>query len=146
MKNSSVRHRILKPALIWILGTLVWTPLAGAQVTLPDWENPSVFEVNQVPPHTPLAPFDKLEDAIRTPFKQSPYVLLLNGQWKFNWAPIPEDSPADFYLPGYDVTAWRTIQGYEMMNMIRKGQIVGAEKGNIRAQNQFIAELFGLVV
>ena len=41
-------------------------------------------------------------------------------------------------------TAWRTIQGYEMMHMIRKGQIEGAEKGNIHAQNQFIAGLFGL--
>ena len=42
-------------------------------------------------------------------------------------------------------TAWRTIQGYEVMNMIRKGQIEGAKKGNIKAQNQFIAGLFGLV-
>jgi len=41
-------------------------------------------------------------------------------------------------------TAWRTIQGYESMNMIRKGQIEGAKKGNIQAQNQFIAGLFGL--
>jgi len=41
-------------------------------------------------------------------------------------------------------TAWRTIQGYETMNMIRKGQIEGTEKGNIAAQNQFIAGLFGL--
>jgi len=41
-------------------------------------------------------------------------------------------------------TAWRTIQGYETMNMIRKGQIKGTEKGNIAAQNQFIAGLFGL--
>jgi hypothetical protein len=30
------------------------------------------------------------------------------------------------------------------MNMIRKGQIEGAEKGNIQAQNQFIAGLFGV--
>ncbi len=42
-------------------------------------------------------------------------------------------------------TAWRTIQGYETMNMIRKGQIERTEKGNIQAQNQFIAGLFGLV-
>jgi transposase, IS6 family len=42
-------------------------------------------------------------------------------------------------------TAWRTIQGYETMQMIRKGQIRGIEKGNIREQNQFIARLFGLV-
>ena len=43
-------------------------------------------------------------------------------------------------------TAWRTIQGYETMSMIRKGQIEGAKKGNIQAQNQFIAGLFGLAV
>jgi hypothetical protein len=30
--------------------------------------------------------------------------------------------------------------------MIRKGQIAGADKGNIQAQNQFIAGLFGLAV
>ncbi len=42
------------------------------------------------------------------------------------------------------LTAWRTIQGYEMMNMIRKGQIKGAGKGNIQAQTQFINGLFGL--
>jgi len=41
-------------------------------------------------------------------------------------------------------TAWRTIQGYETMHMIRKGQIEGAKKGNIQAQNQFVARLFGL--
>ena len=42
-------------------------------------------------------------------------------------------------------TAWRTLRGYETMNMIRKGQIRGIEKGNIQGQNQFIAKLFGLV-
>jgi IS6 family transposase len=41
-------------------------------------------------------------------------------------------------------TAWRTIQGYETMHMIRKGQIEGVDKDNIRAQNQLIAKLFGL--
>ncbi len=41
-------------------------------------------------------------------------------------------------------TAWQTIQGYETMHMIRKGQIREVDKGNIQAQNQFIASLFGL--
>ena len=41
-------------------------------------------------------------------------------------------------------TAWCTIQGYETMHMIRKGQIEGVEKGNIQGQNEFIAGLFGL--
>jgi hypothetical protein len=43
-------------------------------------------------------------------------------------------------------TTWRTIRGYETMHMIRKGQIMGADKGNIQAQNRFIAELFGLIM
>jgi len=41
-------------------------------------------------------------------------------------------------------TAWCTIQGYETMHMIRKGQIEGVDKGNIQGQNEFIARLFGL--
>jgi transposase-like protein len=41
-------------------------------------------------------------------------------------------------------TAWCTLQGYEAMNMIRKGQVKHTEKYNIRSQNQFIAGLFGL--
>jgi transposase-like protein len=42
-------------------------------------------------------------------------------------------------------TAWNTLQGYESMNMIRKGQMHGVEKGNIPGQLSFIASLFGLV-
>jgi transposase-like protein len=41
-------------------------------------------------------------------------------------------------------TAWRTLQGYEIMNIIRKGQIQGVEKGNIMAQVKFIHQTFGL--
>jgi len=43
-------------------------------------------------------------------------------------------------------TNWRTIRGYEAMHMIRKGQIGGADKGSIRAPNQFIAGSFGLAI
>jgi transposase-like protein len=42
-------------------------------------------------------------------------------------------------------TAWNTLQGYERMNMLRKGQMHGVEKGNITGQISFIASLFGLV-
>jgi IS6 family transposase len=30
------------------------------------------------------------------------------------------------------------------MNMIRKGQIEGIDKGDIQGQNEFISQLFGL--
>ncbi len=41
-------------------------------------------------------------------------------------------------------TVWRTLKGYEAMNMIRKGQVTQAEKHNSHSQNKFISQLFGL--
>lgn len=41
-------------------------------------------------------------------------------------------------------SAARTLHGYEVMNMIRKGQVKGAEKQQIANQNHFISKLFGL--
>jgi transposase-like protein len=42
-------------------------------------------------------------------------------------------------------TVQRTLAGYETMNMIRKGQIKGAKKGNILAQIKLTNSLFGIV-
>ena len=43
-------------------------------------------------------------------------------------------------------TAWRTLQGYEAMNMLRKGQLRGIGKGDSMKQVAFIASLFGVAV
>jgi len=42
-------------------------------------------------------------------------------------------------------TAWRTLQGFEIMNMLRKGQLQGVEKGEIRGQVALVAKLFGVI-
>ena len=41
-------------------------------------------------------------------------------------------------------TAWRTLQGYELMHMIRKGQVQKVGRGDSPSQAAFIAELFGI--
>jgi IS6 family transposase len=41
-------------------------------------------------------------------------------------------------------TAQRTIQGYEAMHMLRKGQIEGIVKSAVLAQNRVMNQLFGL--
>ena len=41
-------------------------------------------------------------------------------------------------------TARRTLQGYEVMHMLRKGQMRGMEKGDILGQVAFISALFGM--
>ena len=41
-------------------------------------------------------------------------------------------------------TAGRTLQGYEVMHMIHKGQVTGVGKADITGQVTFIASLFGV--
>jgi IS6 family transposase len=42
-------------------------------------------------------------------------------------------------------TAWRTLQGFEVMSMMRKGQVQGTAKGERRGQVTLVAKLFGVV-
>ena len=42
-------------------------------------------------------------------------------------------------------TAWRTLQGFEIMNMIRKGQLQGVDKGDVKGQIALVAKLFAVV-
>jgi transposase, IS6 family len=41
-------------------------------------------------------------------------------------------------------SAWRTLQGIEAMNMIRKGRVRGVVKGDAVGQALFVNELFGI--
>ena len=41
-------------------------------------------------------------------------------------------------------TAWRTLRGIEAMDMIRKGRVRRAGKGDVVAQVKFISKLFGI--
>ncbi|GHO71311.1 IS6 family transposase [Ktedonobacter sp. SOSP1-52] len=41
-------------------------------------------------------------------------------------------------------TAWRTLQGYEVMHMIRKRQMKDVGKGDILSQVALISSLFGV--
>lgn len=45
---------------------------------------------------------------------------------------------------GTFATAQRTIQGYEVMHMLRKGQLGGLTKGDVFTQNRVINQLVGL--
>jgi len=45
---------------------------------------------------------------------------------------------------GAFATAQRTLQGYEAMHMLQKGQIEGMAKRDVLAQNRVINQLFGL--
>ncbi len=81
-----------------------------------DWENQHIFAINKEDGHATFIPFANLEEmkadpAYRRPWERthSSRYLLLNGNWKFNWAKQPEDRPKNFYRTNYDVSEWDEI-------------------------------------
>ncbi len=48
------------------------------------------------------------------------------------------------YLGGSFNTARRTIKGYEIMNMVRKGQIQGVARGAVQKRVKFINQILGV--
>ena len=41
-------------------------------------------------------------------------------------------------------TARRTLRGFEVMNMLRKGQVEGVAKGDVKARREFLSQIFGV--
>ena len=41
-------------------------------------------------------------------------------------------------------TARRALRGFEVMDMLRKGQVVGVEKGDVLARTEFVSQIFGV--
>ncbi len=41
-------------------------------------------------------------------------------------------------------TAWNTLEGDEVMNLMRKGQMQGVDKGDVVGQVALITSLFGV--
>ncbi len=86
---------------------------------VPDWENPRVFGINREPMHATFVPYPDEATARRgalmyepraAPAPGSPFVVSLNGSWKFNWVKEPSARPVDFYRPEFDVSSWKEIK------------------------------------
>lgn len=84
---------------------------AFAAETPPDWENQHVFGINKEPPRATHMPFPDAESARANilHFTASPWVLSLDGLWKFHYAPKPADRPVKFFEPGFSVDSWVDI-------------------------------------
>lgn len=85
-----------------------WLVLAALLQATPDWENPEVFQRNREPPHASYTPYETPEEAVEG--GASSLVFSLNGEWAFHWVPRPGSRPRDFFLEGYDASAWDTIR------------------------------------
>ena len=115
--NTSPKHPSYQMGkLVSFLCTL-WTylmvPLSAQDIQIPldAWENPSIFEVNRMPPRSAVWPHPDAVSAGAKPGHQqgSPWLQNLSGEWRFNWAPHPNGQPVGFQAPGFNDSQWKYI-------------------------------------
>jgi len=91
-------------------GSLVYGGnVAKAAAIPPEVEDEQVLGVNKEPAHATLMPYASMQEALAARRHASSFCRSLNGPWRFNWVPRPEERPVDFYKPDYDVSSWKEI-------------------------------------
>ena len=75
----------------------------------PEIENPQILSLNKEAWHTTLMPYSNINQALKAKRSESSFARSLNGEWKFNYVPRPEQRPVDFYQNDFDASAWKTI-------------------------------------
>jgi beta-galactosidase len=95
------------------VANILWLVALGTAVSaqsVPDWENPAVFRVNNEPAHASLMPYADLESAATFDRRKSALYRSLNGVWKFKYLKNPSETPADFSAPAFQDASWDKIE------------------------------------
>ena len=74
-----------------------------------DWENFDVLHINRLPSAATFMGYPTRELAQRNECDRSPWVVSLNGTWKFHYTPRSDQRPMDFWRKGYDLSGWNEI-------------------------------------
>ncbi len=115
-QGSRIRHggaeklrARMKVKFILVIGFLAAAISGYAIGGPPDWENEQVIAINRELARATFVPFATTSQALAGSEANSPHVLSLNGDWKFNWVSQPEQRPTDFFHTDFDDSAWASI-------------------------------------
>ena len=81
MRSSKIFTSILSTAGVLAMASTLFAPSSDAA---PRWEDQSVFRVNKETPHATKMAFPTAEEAAGKTRMESPWAILLNGEWKFH--------------------------------------------------------------
>lgn len=71
-----------------------------------NWENQAVTGINRMSPRAEFIPYTSPEAALSNERGNSPWFILLNGIWKFNYADSPLHVDELFHKQNFDDSAW----------------------------------------
>ncbi len=76
-----------------------------------EWnDNPEIFQVNRLPAHATLVPYENISEALAGDRASSPFYFSLSGTWKFKLAHNPSLTDTSFYKDNADVSGWDNIE------------------------------------
>jgi len=108
-----IKHITTFMKIKWILSGLILSLLtptfAQEKQAVNDWENPAVFQINREPARATFLPFADRHSATADIYEASPWYSSLNGLWKFQWSPTPDQRPKNFYKTDFYVANWKDI-------------------------------------
>lgn len=88
---------------------------SGHAAEAAEWEQPEVVAINREPMKSTFFNYESVELAKAGDMAKSGRYRSLDGTWRFMWTKGVDNRPADFYKPGYDVSAWNSIKVPGMM-------------------------------
>ena len=87
-----------------------------------EWQSPGKLGLNKEAPHAWFFSFGDIESARKVLPENSTLWMSLDGNWKFNWVPNPDERPVDFYRTDYDDSAWAEIPVPSNWNIVGLGE------------------------
>ena len=91
----------------------------------PDWENQAVFRIHKEEPRAISMPFPTADGALSKKRLESPWCMMLNGDWKFHWVNHPDKRPTDFFRTSFDDSSWKTIPVPSNVELHGYGTVIG---------------------
>lgn len=82
----------------------------GFRGPCPTWQAPEVSGLGRLPMHAPLVAFENRAAALAGDADASPWLLRLDGAWRFRLVTSPDDAPAAFPAPDFDDAAWNDLE------------------------------------
>jgi beta-galactosidase len=100
------KTRVVVVALALALVAMTNASAQTATAPRPEWQDETRMPEGVEAPFATMAVFADTQAAQRA---QASFSVSLNGDWKFHWVPKPADRVSDFWKPGYNDAAWKTI-------------------------------------
>jgi len=97
LQYSTATAALLSLTLLFSPGAKAESNAGSAGATLPrEVEDPRCLGIDKEPAQAMLMPCCDLTEALAAKRHASSFCRSLNGAWKFNWVPRPEQLPVEF--------------------------------------------------